>query len=183
MTMREDYAVILDFLPLGKPDDPRGTPVAQALGTQYYTLLELIPKPGVSLSPFEVVYIGKGERDKIRVVRGRIRYEDLTSVAKGNLEEAVTRIVREREKEYVEFFNKARAITIRLHSLELLPGIGKKHLFKILEEREKKPFESFEDIKKRIPLMPDPLRCIVGRIIEEIQGGCKYYLFARPPGR
>lgn len=181
--MKEDYALVLDYLPMGKPADPRATPIAQVLGTQYYTLLELVPKPGADIQIFEKLYIGKGERPKVQVIKGRIRYDDLTSLAKSNLEEAIRRIVLEREEEYVRFFNEARPITIRLHSLELLPGIGKKHLFHILDERERDPFKSFEDIRKRVPLLGDPVRIIVHRIMKELTEPCKYYLFARPPGR
>lgn len=181
--MKEDYALVLDYLPLGRPDDPKGTPVAQVVGTAHYTLLEVLPKPGADLQIFEKTFIGKGERPKIWKILRRISYDELTSFARSNLEEAVSRIVQEREQEYVQFFNRARPITIRLHSLELLPGIGKKLLFKILEEREKKPFESFEDIKNRVPTLGDPKKVIVQRILKELSEPCKYYLFARPPGR
>jgi len=181
--MKEDYGIVLDYLPMGKPSDPKGTPLAQILGTSYFTLLEVIPKPSATLSPYERVFIGKGDRPKVSVIKGRIFYGDLTSLAKTNLEEAVKTLVRENEQKYVQFFNNARPITIRLHSLELLPGIGKKHLFAILEEREKAPFKSFDDIRTRLPNLGDPEKIIVGRIMKEIQGNCKYYLFVRPPNR
>ena len=181
--MKEDYAIVLDYLPMGKPSDPRGTPIAQVLGTRYYTLLEVLPKPDADIEIFEKVFVGKGDRPKVQTVKGRIRYDDLTSLAKSNLEEAVRRIVLEREQEYVRFFNEARPITIRLHSLELLPGIGKKHLLHILDEREREPFKSFEDIKKRVPLLGDPVRLVTARVLKEITEPCKYYLFVRPPGR
>ena len=64
-----------------------------------------------------------------------------------------------------------------MHQLELLPGIGSKHLWEILEERKKKPFESFEDIKKRVSLIPDPEKMITKRIIEELEDKDKYRLF------
>ena len=83
----------------------------------------------------------------------------------------------------MRFFNEARPLTIRLHTLELLPGIGKKHLFHILDEREKEPFKSFEDIKQRVPLLGDPVKLIVSRIVKELTEPCKYYLFVRPAGR
>ncbi|NPA86750.1 MAG: DUF655 domain-containing protein [Candidatus Diapherotrites archaeon] len=181
--MKEDYMIVLDYLPLGKPNDPKGTPVVQGVGTQYFTLLEATPKPGVNILLLEKVYIGKGERDKISVVKGRISYEDLTSLARDNLPVAIRKIVEEQTERFLRFFNQAPPITIRLHSLELLPGIGKKQLIKILDEREKEPFKSFEDLKKRARLMGDPVEMIVNRIIQEIKGGCKYYLFVRPPTR
>ncbi len=181
--MKEDYIVVLDYLPMGKPSDPRGTPLVQGVGTQHFVLLEAVPKPGANILILDEVYVGKGERDKISVVKGRISYDELTSIARDNLPRAVRQIVEKNRERFLDFFNKAGPITIRLHSLELLPGIGKKQLIKILDEREKEPFKDFEDLKKRVKLLGDPIDMIVNRIIEEIKGDCKYYLFARPPTR
>jgi putative nucleotide binding protein len=33
-----------------------------------------------------------------------------------------------------------------MHSLEILPGHGKKHMWEILDEREIEPFNSFDDL-------------------------------------
>jgi putative nucleotide binding protein len=54
-------------------------------------------------------------------------------------------------------------------------------MWDIINQREKKPFENFKDISTRINLMPDPIRVITERIIEELQGKSKYHLFIRPP--
>ena len=59
----------------------------------------------------------------------------------------------------------------------MLPGIGKKHMWEIIGEREKKPFESFEDIKNRVKLMPNPENTIIKRILVELGGEEKYKLF------
>jgi len=72
-------------------------------------------------------------------------------------------------------------VTIRLHQLELIPGVGKKHMRDIIAEREKKPFENFADISARVPLLPDPAMLIVQRIEEELRGESKYYILTRPP--
>ena len=132
----------------------------------------------------EEVYIGREEREKVERIKQRISYEELTNNSVAEIEKAIEGIVSKNEKRFVDFFNTAGAITIRRHTLELLPGMGKKHLFSILEERAKKPFESFADIEKRVHLMPNVLHTIVKRIIEELMGEAeKHYLFARPPVR
>ena len=41
-----------------------------------------------------------------------------------------------------EFFNNAPAISTRFHVLELLPGLGKKLMHEILDERRKKPLKN-----------------------------------------
>ena len=78
---------------------------------------------------------------------------------------------------FVDFFNKAQPISTRMHQLELLPGVGKKHMWEILEQRKEKPFESFEDIKKRVKLMPDPEKVIIKRILLETEGKEKHKIF------
>ena len=176
----EEYAIVLDFLPYGKSTDTKKVPIAQLVGEKYFTLLEVVPKPNVTLSVGERVYIGKGERDKIDHIKSRIKLDDLTSAARDELRKTLVEIVKRREKDFVNFFNTCGAVTIRLHQLELFPGIGKKHMQDILAEREKKPFESFEDISKRVPFLPDPVNLIVERIEEELKGDTKYYILTKP---
>ena len=64
-----------------------------------------------------------------------------------------------------------------MHQLELLPGLGKKHMWEILDIRKEKEFESFADIKKRVKLMPDPEKAVIKRIVSEIQGQEKHLIF------
>lgn len=186
----EEYAYILDFLPFGygpgfpatyrRREGSRG-PIAQAIGDKYFMLLELAPIPGLELRVGERIPLLRDlESQLIRVVR-RLTYDELTSNAKAELLTIIREIVAKRESEFVEFFNKAEPLTTRMHSLELLPGIGKRLLWKILEERRKRPFTSFKDIYERIKI--DPLKAICERILEEIRGGQRHYLFVKPPPR
>nr|MCG2895185.1 DUF655 domain-containing protein [Vulcanisaeta sp.] len=105
----------------------------------------------------------------------RIGYDELTSEAKNVLPEIVAKIVKSQESRFVDFFNKAGPITLKMHTLELLRGIGKKTLWQILEERKKKPFQSFEDIRSRVGI--DPEKLIVDRILRELQGADQYRIF------
>jgi len=178
---KDEYAIVLDFLPEGYPTDTRPShlrkPVAQVITEQNFVLLEVIPKEGVTLELHERVYIGEGVRDKIKHIKRRLTRQELTPAAEGELKYVVEKLVEKNEKRFIEFFNKAGPITPRLHALELLPGIGKQHMKKIIEEREKKPFESFEDIKKRLKLIPDPKKMVVERILKELTGETRYYIF------
>ena len=189
----EEYAIILDYLPLGYMSEGFGTfkkrPVAQAVGRDEFTLLELTPKPDVDLDIHEEVYIGKGKRDKIARINRRLRHNDLTATARVELPYVIEEIVKSNEERFVRFFNEAGHISTRLHQLELLPGIGKKHMWDILKAREEKPFESFEDIKNRVPMLSDPVKLIVKRVLMELdvegarRGKRKYMIFTRPPKR
>jgi len=174
---KEEYAIILEYLPNGYPLERKMMPIAQAIGEINLTLLELVPRRGVTLEIGERVYIGEGKRDKIYYILGRLHKEKLTEAAKTQLREFISRIVKEREKKFVEFFNKSEAINKRIHQIELLPGFGKKHMQEILKQRKEKPFSSFEEMKKRIANLPDPEKAIEKRILEELTGSERYNLF------
>ena len=52
--------------------------------------------------------------------------------------------------------------------LEELPGLGKKMMNAILEERSKGSFKDFEDLDARVPMLKGGAKLIVERIILEI---------------
>jgi putative nucleotide binding protein len=179
----EENARVIDFLPDGRSTDREREPIAQLVGEKYFTLLEVSIKRGVQVALGQKLYIGKEARQEVEKIKKRIEFDDLTATARNELPLAVKNIIQEREQEFVSFFNKAGPISIRLHQLELLPGIGKKHLKEILEAREEKPFESFKDMQSRVPLLPDPANLVQMRIVEELARNTKNFLFARPPAR
>ncbi|HDP73925.1 MAG TPA: DUF655 domain-containing protein [Candidatus Woesearchaeota archaeon] len=181
---REEYAIILDFLPNGYPFDNTPSylkkPIAQAIGTRNFVLLELIPKKEAFLQPMQEVYIGMGKREEIHHVTGITAYEKLTATAKAELVYVIQNLVKKKEQQFIEFINKARSLTTRMHSLELLPGLGKKRMWELIEERENEPFKSFEDIKKRVKQMPDIVEMFTKRIIEEFSNDeQKHRLFVK----
>lgn len=179
MAEKEDYAIILDFLPYGYPMGQRTMPIAQAIGEKTLSLLELVPRRGITLSPKEKVYIGPEKRDKIYYIAGRLPKDKLTETAKIQLQEFVEKIVAEQEKRFVDFFNNAQAINTRLHQIELLQGFGRKHTQEILDSREKKPFESFEEMKERLKNIPDPKKAVEKRILEELLEKQRFNLFVK----
>ena len=179
--LKEDYAVILDFLPHGYPFDTRPshkkTAIAQAVGKTRFVLLELVPKKEIFLQPHEEVYIGEGKRDKIHHIVGRINFDRLTATGRNELEFVVKELVQKDAKRFIDFFNNAQPLSTRMHQLELIPGFGKKHMGEVVEQRREKPFASFEDLKSRVKLIPDPEKAIVKRIIQELSGTEKHHLF------
>ncbi len=178
----EENALVLDFLPRGKSTSYKPEPMAQVIGMDYFTLLEIVPKEGMEFKAMEKVYVGKGERDKVDYIKRRIKFPELTSNSLSELDKTIEKLITDDEKKYVDFFNNASSITIKRHQLELLPGLGKKHVFSILEERETEQFKSFEDISKRVNLMPNVVHTLMKRIVEELESEDeKHYIFVRPP--
>ncbi|MFH1916912.1 MAG: DUF655 domain-containing protein [Nanoarchaeota archaeon] len=181
MRKKEENAIVLDFLPNGYPFDMRPihqkTAIAQALGKDNFTLLELVPKKGIFLQPLEEVYIGDQKRDKIHHINGKIDADKLTQTARAELEHVVDKLVQTSPQRFVDFFNSAQPLSTRMHTIELLPGVGKKHMWEIIEQRKEKPFESFEDIKKRVKLISEPQKIVSRRIISEVLGKEKHKIF------
>jgi putative nucleotide binding protein len=179
VNLREENAIILDYLPHGYPFEQGAlkSPIAQALGMDHLSILELIPKKTVHLQPHQEVYIGEGKREEIHHIKGRIASERLTTTAKSELQHAVEKVVNMKEENFVKFFNTAQPLSMRMHQLELLPGLGKKHMWEVIQARKFKPFASFEDLKNRVKLLPDPKQLVVKRILAELEGKEKYKLF------
>jgi putative nucleotide binding protein len=175
--MKDDYIIVLDFLSTGHADSRRAEPVVQGIGKNFLNLLEVVLKSEVVVKPEDTVYIGEMKRDQVKYIKGRIRYDELTSFAKSELEYVIDKIINEDEQKFVNFFNITGPVSTRLHTLELLPGIGKKHMWSIIEQRKRKKFETFEDLKARVDMLPDPKRMIKKRIIDELQEKDRHRLF------
>ncbi len=181
----KETLIVLDYLPNGHPMDPRPLhlrePLIQGIVAETLVLLELIPTK--EYLPKVQDKIDVEDKQKIARVKSRIYFRSLTHGAKVELEFAIKKIVEENEPKFIEFYNTATPITTRLHSLELIPGIGKKHMWDILGARKVKKFESFEDLKSRIRLLPDPKKGIVQRILNEFEEKDRYNIFVMPPKR
>ena len=179
---RETHVHILDYLPYGHPEDSRPVyqkkPLVQAVGEAKFVLMELSPKKDKIPAVYERVYIGEGERDVIDHVIKRLRYTELTQTAKVELPYILEKMVKEDEERFIRAFNEAKPITTRLHTLDLMPGIGKKLMWAIVEEREKGEFSGFEDLTKRVKGLHHPEKIIAKRIEEEImEEDMKYKIF------
>lgn len=178
-------AVVLDYLAHGRSDDDRPqyqkSPLVYALGTGDFQLFEITVDRDTDASIGDTLVIDpKAERTTgIERIR-RIDWDDLSGGAKSELEYAVTDIVEADERRFVDFYNDAQPVTLRLHQLNLLPGIGKKLRNNILDERKRRPFEGFADLEDRVSGLHKPREVLVERIIEEIRkDDLKYRTFAR----
>ncbi|MCJ7450606.1 MAG: DUF655 domain-containing protein [Candidatus Nanohaloarchaeota archaeon QJJ-9] len=179
--MKDENAIVLDYLEHGKPSGRKDEPLAQIIGKKYFNLLEVGVREGKHLKAHDEVYIGEGKRDDVKYIKGRIKKEKLTGTAKSELDYVLNDLIEENEDRFVNFFNNAQPITTRQHSLELIPSVGEKHMWEIIEERDKEEFESFDDLQERVSLMPDPRKLLRKRIKKELEGGKKHYLFVPPP--
>ncbi|WP_439026376.1 DUF655 domain-containing protein [Haloarchaeobius sp. DT45] len=164
-------AVVLDIYPNGRSSGGRGgygnDPLAYALGTRDFRLFEVTfeSTPDVSIDDYVAV---DPPAENVKRIRN-VEYDDISSGAKSELEYVVAEIVDENEQRFVDFYNEAQPITLRLHQLNLLPGIGKKLRNSILDQRKRQPFQSFEDLEDRVAGLHNPKEVLVERIIEELR--------------
>lgn len=182
---KEESAYILDYLPYGHPDDKRPMyqkkPLAQGVGEKHFVLMEMIPKDKVIPKVHESVYIGEGDRPVIDHVKRRISYNELTHGAQLELPIVIEKIVLQNESQFVTFFNEAYPITTRMHMVELLPGIGKKLMWGIIDEQKKGKFTSFKDLVTRVKGLHAPEKLIAHRVMDELKDdNIKYRIFTTP---
>ncbi len=176
----EEHAYVLDFNSRGKSSTVRGREgiIVTAIGEDRLTLLEILGIPNSTFEIGEKIYIGKDGRTKVLSVLGKMEYEKISSSAQSELPTVVENIVTNNESKFVEYLNKAQPLTPRIHALELIPGIGKTYMKTMLEEREKKKFESYADLQERVGFK-EPVKHISERILDEITGESRMNLFVK----
>ncbi len=182
---REEIARVLDYLPYGRAPDSRSyqkQPLVQGIGESNFVLIEMTPKEGVVPSAGTKVYIGTGERNVIDHVNRRIDYSELSNNARLEVPFEIQNIVLDNEGRFIRFFNEAGPISTRMHALELLPGIGKKLMWAVLNERKKGPFKNFADLTERVKGLHNPEKLIAKRVEDELMDErIKYRVFTSIP--
>ena len=178
---KEPIAWVLDYLPMGHPDNKRHSyqkkPLIQAIGEKRFVLMEIHTEDEMFPATTEEIDLNTA---KIRQIH-RIPYKDLTNASQKELPYIIEKIVHKNEGRFINFFNTAYPLTTRLHMLELLPGIGKKLMWAVIEEREKGKFKGFQDIVERVKGLHTPERLITHRIEEELKDdNIKYRVFTTP---
>lgn len=176
----EEYAYILDFIVRGKSNTVRNKEgiIIYAIGEERLTLLELLGMQNKSFDIGERVYIGRDGREKIISVLGRLEYNLISQSAKNELPNVIEKVILANESRFVDYINNAQSITPRIHALELIPGIGKTYMMSIINEREKKKFDSFADLQERTGIK-EINKLLSKRIMEEIAGEARINIFVR----
>ncbi len=176
--------VILDILLYGHPEQSRPgwakSSLAQVITFPDFVLYEVKLNKDSDIKVQEKDTYENFLKDrKLGEVLKKIDYKDLTSTSKSLIESILEKEVLNYEEGFIYFFNHSTSITPRMHSLKLLPGIGKKHMWEIIEARQKQTFNTFQDIADRTS-MSHPARQVAQRIVKELQReGIKYYLFSK----
>ncbi|MCY3411449.1 MAG: DUF655 domain-containing protein [Candidatus Heimdallarchaeota archaeon] len=178
----EEKGIILDILSSGNPrrrDIPKGETRIQVIGTTWFTLLEVVAEDTEKFMVQEQISLNKEEESPLLKIIGRIPVTKLSTIGERGLDRAIEAILDNEEKRFITWLNQAEAISIRLHTLQLIKGIGPKFMHTILDERKSLPFTSYEDFEERTKIK-DIKHLIKQRILEEIRlDTIKYHLFTR----
>ena len=173
---------ILDILQHGGVDkaDHQWNPIAQIVEASKFQLYEIrLNKSKITERHLQEKIIVTENQNIFERIQRKITFLELTPTSSSTLDEVIGQYVNENESRFIEFINKSGPITIKRHSLEVLPGIGKKLMWEIINNREKPPFKSFEDLHSRVPGFK-PVETFRKRIIEEISDDeLKHYLFVK----
>lgn len=175
--------VILDLLTHGHPEEDRPSwaraPIAQVLTFPDFVLYEVkFNKNSDIRVQDQKTYEDFLREDELKEVLKKIDYKDLTNTSKALIQPILEIEVLKYEEEFINFFNNSTSITPRMHALKLLPGIGQKHMWEILEARERQKFTTYQDIADRTNIS-SPTKLIAQRVIKELQRDAKYYLFSK----
>lgn len=174
----EHRAVVLDMLPTGRPDDDRPpqqkSALAFTLGESDFRLAELTLADDADIGFSDRIQPDDSTVESMHT----IEFDALPNAARSELEYAIEDTIDRDEQRFVDFYNDAQPITLRLHQLNLLPGIGKKLRNSILDERKRQPFESFDDLEERVAGLHRPKEILIERIREELRDeDLKYRIF------
>ncbi len=169
---------VLDFYPQGKSLSRKYAedfnPLAVVITADHFQFFDVILRSGENVPIGDSMTISSSRTNVFTIKK--IGYNQLSDSAVSSLPEIVQEIVKISEARFIRFLNHARPLTSQMHQLQLIPGIGNKRLWQILEARKKSLFQTFEDFKDRTGIS-DPILAFTNRIINEIKEEEKYFLF------
>ena len=169
------HAIVIDMTPQTTSEQPlEGTVLSEADFRLYETTF--IEGTDVSIGD-RLVLAPTEEREEIDAFR-EVGFSDLSNTARNELEYAIDAIIDADPQRFYTVYNEAGPISLRLHQLNLLPGIGTKLRDAILDARKRGPFESFDAVAERVDGLHRPREIVAERIIEELEDeSVKYRLF------
>jgi putative nucleotide binding protein len=173
---------VLDILQHGGVDKPNHSwaPICQAMEVPSFQLFDIVLNKGHTVQLQQKIIIS-GENGPLGKVQRRLNYDKLTPTSKDMIKAVLGLYISEDEERFVKFINNSAPITIKRHSLEVLPGVGKKLMWEIVNARNIKSFENFADLNERVPGFKT-VEVFKKRIIEELNDpDQKHFLFVKRP--
>ncbi|MHA2156759.1 MAG: DUF655 domain-containing protein [Candidatus Hodarchaeales archaeon] len=174
--------LVLDYYPQGKSLSRKSAeafnPLAVVISINRLQFFDIILSRGKNVKAGQTIETSALKSDIFKI--NKIGFNELSDSAVDILPEIIKEIVILSESRFTNFLNHARPLTTQMHQLQLLPGIGNKRLWQIIEARRKTPFKDLNDFTERTGIS-DPIGLFSNRILQEIRGDEKYQLFIKKP--
>ncbi len=96
-------------------------------------------------------------------------YTEIKPAQRKLVKTCIQDIVNANEDVLINVYNNGRSLSLKKHSLSLLPKINTKHIFAIENAKRYHPFTSFKDLETKVPTIKDAAAPIVARLIKEME--------------
>ena len=96
-----------------------------------------------------------------------IRYKDISSSTQSELVEAIMEEINNTPDNHLSFYNRANNISLKVHSFQLLPSIGKSKAQQMVQSRGMIGWENFTDIDEKCSI--DSVRLLAERYVIEME--------------
>jgi putative nucleotide binding protein len=171
----DTHLAVLTVLPPETTDEDERR--IQGVGIDHFTLLEGTLNEETTVAPGDRVATTADEQGPLTSLT-RLTYETLSQDAQDRLDATVESIISTNEQRFIDYYNTAQPISLRRHQLDLLPGIAESRRNAIIRQRERRPFEDFNDLEDRVERLKNPHAILAERVLTELQeDDVKYTLF------
>tara|TARA_B100001996_G_scaffold178411_1_gene136232 strand:- start:4096 stop:4647 length:552 start_codon:yes stop_codon:yes gene_type:complete len=99
-------------------------------------------------------------------VLGRTRHRDLTVMAQAELKEVVKGVLTDCPEMCLSFYNRAGNLTLKMHSFQLLNGIGNSKALSMVEERGRTGWETIQALDEACEI--DSADLLADRLCQEL---------------
>jgi len=96
-----------------------------------------------------------------------IRYKDISSTTQSELVEAIMNEIRNSPDNHLSFYNRANNISLKVHSFQLLPTIGKSKAQQMVQSRGMIGWQNFDDIDEKCSI--DSVKLLAERYVIEME--------------
>ncbi len=158
--------------PSGEIDPLESETNARILDHQPNGMIQGITEKGLYLIRIRTAAIGNThspgtsvELDTVNVL-GRTRHRDLTVMAQAELRGVVKGILSDNPEMCLAFYNRAGNLTLKMHSFQLLTGIGNSKALSMVEIRGRTGWDSIEALDEACEI--DSADLLAERLCQEI---------------
>jgi predicted nucleic acid-binding OB-fold protein len=104
--------------------------------------------------------------DKIGLIN-EIKYKDITTTSQSELVEGIMEEINSNPDNHISFYNRANNISLKVHSFQLLPSVGKSKAQQMVQARGMIGWENFSDIDGKCSI--ESVRLLAERYAAEMK--------------